>query len=104
MIAELVGEELARRKQEKKYNGKYAPLCFFFGYQARCSLPSNFDCAYGQALGYTAGSLIAGGHTGYLATLRDLSGPVASWQPTGVPLSTLGECIYGLCCSSVGLP
>lgn len=27
--------------------------------------------------------------TGYLATVRDLSGPVASWQPTGVPLSTL---------------
>jgi 6-phosphofructokinase 1 len=62
---------------------------FFIGYQARSALPSNFDCALGQSLGYTAAHLVAAGHTGYLATVSNLSAPVATWKPSGVPLTAL---------------
>lgn len=89
VLAEMVGDELARRKAAGGYGGKYAPLSFFFGYQARSALPSNFDAAYGAALGRTAGALAGAGANGYLAAVRGLAGPVARWQPAGVPLAAL---------------
>ena len=94
IILELVNAELAARKKggltkAKTGNG----MGFFFGYQARSAMPSNFDCALGSALGHTAAHLVAGGHTGYLATVRGCAGGVAeceaAWRPTGVPLSSL---------------
>ncbi len=72
-----------------KYKGKYATICSSFGYQARCSLPSNFDCSFGAALGATAGALVGGGFNGYMACVRNLAGPVASWEPAGVPLTAM---------------
>jgi pyrophosphate--fructose-6-phosphate 1-phosphotransferase len=89
LLAELVGEELARRKAGGKYAGKYATICSSFGYQARCSLPSNFDCCYGASLGATAAALVAGGFTGCMATVRNLSAPVAAWEPAGVPMTSM---------------
>ena len=35
-------------------------------HQARSSMPSNFDCDLGFALGHTATALVAAGKTGYL--------------------------------------
>ena len=89
LLAELVGEELLRRKAAGGYAGKYATICHFFGYQARSSLPSNFDCAYGNALGSTAGALAAGGYNGYMATVRKLAKPVSAWEPAGIPLTAM---------------
>ena len=89
LLAELVGDELARRRAAGKYNGKYAAICSSFGYQARCSLPSNFDCAYAAALGATAAALVAGGHGGYMATCRNLAGATEAWEPVGVPLTSM---------------
>ena len=89
LLAELVGEELNARKAKNRYNGKYATICSSFGYQARCSLPSNFDCCYGSTLGATAGALIAGGFHGYMATVRNLASPTSAWEPAGVPLTAV---------------
>ena len=58
LLAELVGEELAKRRAAGRYAGKYAAICSSFGYQARCSLPSNFDCAFGSA--NTIGAIVRG--------------------------------------------
>ena len=89
MLAELVGDELARRKTAGAYSGKYAAITHFFGYQARSSLPSAFDCALGGALGVAAGALVAGGHNGYMAVARNLTSPVTQWELGGVPLSAM---------------
>lgn len=89
LLAELVGEELSSRKSKNRYNGKYATICSSFGYQARCSLPSNFDCCYASTLGATAGALIAGGFHGYMATVRNLASVTTEWEPAGVPFTAL---------------
>jgi pyrophosphate--fructose-6-phosphate 1-phosphotransferase len=89
LLAELVGEELAKRKSAGTFKGKFAPITHFFGYQARSSLPSNFDCAYGLALGATAGVLVAHCRSGYMATIRNLSAPVSEWVPVGIPFTAM---------------
>ncbi len=91
MLLELVARELGRRRagnpalKAKGANG----MGFFFGYQARCALPSNFDCALGAALGRTAAHLVAAGCTGYLAAARNLAAHPSAWAPVGVPLASL---------------
>lgn len=53
MIAELVGRRLKQLKNEGKYKGSYSPVCHFFGYQGRCSIPTRFD----QNLAATYGTI-----------------------------------------------
>ena len=91
LLAELVAKELcARRVARPELKAKGNNLMgFFFGYQARSALPSNFDCALGATLGHTAVHLVREGRTGYLAAARNLSLPPADWVPVGVPLSSL---------------
>lgn len=94
ILLELVNIELAARKKAGVTKAKTGNgMGFFFGYQARSALPSNFDCALGSALGCTAAHLIAGGHTGYMATVRGVASGVEgvqfTWHPVGVPLSAL---------------
>ena len=48
--------------------------------QARCSLPSNFDCSYAFSLGAVAGGLVNAGLTGYAAAVTGLHKPVSDWQ------------------------
>ena len=43
-------------------------------YEGRCSLPSNFDATYCNALGQTAGCLVAAGQTGLMATVSSERG------------------------------
>lgn len=88
-LADLVGDELARRAAAGAFKGKYATVTHFFGYQARSAMPSDFDCAYGLALGHCAAALTAHGCNGYLATIRGLAKPVAEWVPAGVPLTAM---------------
>lgn len=89
LLAELVALELERRKDAGSYPGGFTPVTHFFGYQARCSLPSNFDCTLGYALGVTAASLVRHGATGYAAVVRNLSAPAEDWEALGVPLPAM---------------
>ena len=54
--------------------GKFASLAHFFGYEGRCSLPSNFDATYCNALGQAAGALVATKQTGVMATVAGEQG------------------------------
>jgi hypothetical protein len=47
LLAHLVETEMIKRTKEGRYKGrKFSSVCHFFGYQARGSIPSNFDCDY----------------------------------------------------------
>jgi len=93
LLGELVSEEMAKRKAsaESDYSGSFSPVCFYLGYQARSSMPSNFDCNLAYGLGCTAGALIASDliTTGYMTTMSGLTGPPTTWRPGAVPISAL---------------
>ena len=69
--------------------GKFAALAHFFGYEGRCSLPSNFDATYCNALGQAAGALVASGRTGLMATVGNLAAPANKWTVGGTPLLSM---------------
>ncbi|CAH2067602.1 unnamed protein product [Thlaspi arvense] len=51
LLAYLVETEMNKRMKEGTYKGKkFNAICHFFGYQARGSLPSKFDCDYAYAM------------------------------------------------------
>ncbi|KAJ8431137.1 hypothetical protein Cgig2_010070 [Carnegiea gigantea] len=51
LVAHLVEAEINKRSKEGTYKGKkFNAICHFFGYQARGSLPSKFDCDYAYAM------------------------------------------------------
>jgi diphosphate-dependent phosphofructokinase len=89
LLIELVKQELAQRTSQGSYKGKFAPLHHFFGYEGRAGFPSNFDATYCYALGRAAYLLLALGHTGYMASVQNLTLPVEKWQIAGVPLAML---------------
>lgn len=89
LVAELVEEELKHRKKKGTFKGSFSPVCQFLGYQARCSMPSDFDCDYSYALGGTAALLAASGRTGYMANVSDLSKPPEEWKAGGVPFTAM---------------
>lgn len=43
LLLQLLEIELRRRKQEGKFSGAFAGLTHYFGYEGRCSMPTNFD-------------------------------------------------------------
>ena len=89
LLADLVSFELHKRVQKGAKETKFAPVCFYLGYQARSSMPSNFDCDLAYTLGHTAAALVAAGATGYLATAHCLTSDVSEWRACGVPLASL---------------
>jgi 6-phosphofructokinase 1 len=89
LIAELVEEEMKQRKKKGTFKGSFSPVCQFLGYQARCSMPSDFDSDYAYALGGTAALLGACGKNGYMAVVSDLSKPVKQWKAGGVPFTAM---------------
>lgn len=93
LLGELVADEMKKRKNssESAYNGSFAPVCFYLGYQARSSMPSNFDCLLSHSLGCTAGAMIAADKitTGYMVTMSGLTNDPSSWRPGAVPISSL---------------
>jgi diphosphate--fructose-6-phosphate 1-phosphotransferase len=89
LIAELTEEVLKRRKKQGTFKGSFSPVCQFLGYQARCSMPSDFDSDYAYALGGTAAMLATSPHTGYMANVSGLSKPVEQWRAGGVPLTAM---------------
>lgn len=89
LVADLCGEELARRKAAGSYAGKFSAVTHFFGYQGRSSLPSRLDASLGYVSGYAAGLLGAAGQTGVTVSVRGLCSPVAGWRVGCLPLTAL---------------
>lgn len=89
LLSEMVGKKLAQWKAEGKYNGKFASLGHFFGYEGRCAAPSNFDADYCYSLGYNAANLIGAGKTGYMSSIRNTTAPAAEWIAGGVPVTMM---------------
>ncbi|MGL4994037.1 MAG: diphosphate--fructose-6-phosphate 1-phosphotransferase [Bacteroidales bacterium] len=89
LLIEMVGKRLAEMKAAGEYNGKFAALGHFFGYEGRCAAPSNFDADYCYALGFNASLLIAEGKTGYMSSIRNTTAPADEWIAGGVPVTMM---------------
>ena len=89
LLIEMVETELAERKLEKKYVGKFGAQNHFFGYEGRCAAPSNFDADYCYSLGFNAAVLIANGKTGYMSSIRNTTAPAENWIAGGVPITMM---------------
>ena len=89
LFSALVAANLAARKREGTYNGKFSALHHFLGYEGRCAFPSNFDADYCYALGYNAAMLIQYGVTGYLSKVSNLSKPAEEWVAGGMPITKM---------------
>ena len=89
LLAEMVGDLLAEWAKEGKYNGKFATIHHFMGYEGRCAAPSNFDADYCYALGTSAAHLIANGKTGYMAIVKNTTAKPEDWKAGGVPITMM---------------
>ncbi|HBG40776.1 MAG TPA: diphosphate--fructose-6-phosphate 1-phosphotransferase [Porphyromonadaceae bacterium] len=89
LLAEMVGKRLKKWAQEGKYNGKFATVHHFFGYEGRCAAPSNYDADYCYSLGYTASLLIVSGKTGYMSSVRNTTASASQWVAGGIPITMM---------------
>ncbi|KAF3325533.1 pyrophosphate--fructose 6-phosphate 1-phosphotransferase subunit alpha [Carex littledalei] len=90
LLAQLVESEINRRLKEGIYKGKkFNAICHFFGYQARGSLPSKFDCDYAYVLGHVSYHVLAAGLNGYMATITNLKSPVNKWKCGAAPITAM---------------
>ena len=89
LIIEILEKKLETQKDAGVYAGKFSALGHFFGYEGRSAFPSNFDADYCYSLGVTAFVLIAGGFTGYIASVRNIALSAAEWTAGGVPLTMM---------------
>ncbi|XP_041017742.1 pyrophosphate--fructose 6-phosphate 1-phosphotransferase subunit alpha [Juglans microcarpa x Juglans regia] len=90
LFAHLVETEMNKRLKEGTYKGKkFNAICHFFGYQARGSLPSKFDCDYAFILGHICYHILAAGLNGYLATITNLKNPVKNWRCGAAPITAM---------------
>lgn len=89
LIVTMLQKELDKRKAKGEYKGKFSPLTHFFGYEGRCSMPSNFDASYCYSLGRTATYLAIARRSGYMAAVRNLVNHPSEWQPSGIPLTLM---------------
>ena len=89
LLSEMVAKKLQELKAEGKYNGKFAALHHFFGYEGRCAAPSNFDADYCYALGTSAAQLALNNKTGYMAIVKNTTAPADEWLAGGVPITMM---------------
>ncbi len=89
LLAEMVGKKLKKWAEEGKYDGKFATISHFFGYEGRCAAPSNYDTDYCYSLGYTAAMLAATGKTGYMSSVKNTTSPAEKWVAGGVPITMM---------------
>ena len=89
LLSEMVARRLEVMAAEGKFNGKFASLHHFFGYEGRCADPSNFDADYCYALGFNAACLINSGVTGYMSSIRNLVKPSVQWTAGGIPITMM---------------
>ncbi|XP_022772523.1 pyrophosphate--fructose 6-phosphate 1-phosphotransferase subunit alpha isoform X2 [Durio zibethinus] len=79
-----------RKQKAGTYKGKkFNAICHFFGYQARGSLPSKFDCDYAYVLGHICYHILAAGLNGYMATVTNLKNPVNKWRCGAAPITAM---------------
>ncbi|PIA56961.1 hypothetical protein AQUCO_00700964v1 [Aquilegia coerulea] len=108
LLADLVETEMTKRLKEGTYKGKkFNAICHFFGYQARGSLPSKFDCDYAYVLGHICYHILAAGLNGYMATVTNLKNPVNKWRCGAAPITammTVKRYSRGPGTSSIGKP
>jgi len=89
LLSEMVAKRLEQMREEGAYDGKFAALHHFFGYEGRCAAPSNFDADYCYALGFNASKLIQAGVTGYMSSIRNLNMPSIQWIAGGIPITMM---------------
>ncbi|XP_010537247.1 PREDICTED: pyrophosphate--fructose 6-phosphate 1-phosphotransferase subunit alpha 2 [Tarenaya hassleriana] len=90
LLAYLVENEMNKRLKEGTYKGKkFNAICHFFGYQARGSLPSKFDCDYAYVLGHICYHILAAGLNGYMATVTNLKSPSNKWKCGAAPMTAM---------------
>lgn len=89
LLSDMVEAKLDKWAKDGKFNGKFAALHHFFGYEGRCAAPSNFDADYCYALGVSASQLIANGKTGYMAIVKNTTAPTDEWKAGGVPITMM---------------
>lgn len=89
LLSDMCEAKLEQWEKEGRYNGKFACLHHFFGYEGRCATPSNYDANYCYALGTSAAQLIANGKTGYMAIIKNTTQPTENWIAGGVPITMM---------------
>lgn len=89
LLSDMCKARLDQWQAEGKYDGKFAALHHFFGYEGRCATPSNYDADYCYALGTSAAHLIANGKTGYMAIVQNTTRPANEWKAGGVPITMM---------------
>lgn len=89
LLVEMAAQRLEVMKKTGKFKGSFKTHTHFFGYEGRCSFPSNFDADYTYALGYTAALLALNGMSGYMSSVRGLINPAAEWIPGGIPMTQM---------------
>ncbi|XP_010932134.2 pyrophosphate--fructose 6-phosphate 1-phosphotransferase subunit alpha [Elaeis guineensis] len=108
LLAQLVETEMNKRLKDGTYKGKkFNAICHFFGYQARGSLPSKFDCDYAYVLGHVSYHTLAAGLNGYMATITNLKNPVNKWRCGASPITammTVKRWSHGPAASLIGKP
>lgn len=94
LLAYFVDKELLRRKANKEYDSTFSYLCHFFGYQGRCSHPTQLDASLGLSYGFTSCLLISKELTGFMTTAKGLSGDIEDWILGGIPISSMMSLKY----------
>ncbi len=89
LISDMVAMKLSKWAKQGKYNGSFATLHHFLGYEGRCAAPSNFDADYCYSLGTSAVQLIANGKTGYMAIIKNTTEKAEDWIAGGVPITMM---------------
>ena len=89
LLVYMIEEQLEILKAKGKYKGNFKTHTHFFGYEGRCSFPSNFDADYTYALGYTASLLAEYKCTGYMSSVRNLKDKAKNWIPGGIPITQM---------------
>ena len=89
LLTQLVKAKLDGWKKEGKFVGKFSTQTHFFGYEGRCSMPSNFDADYCYSLGFNAAAIISTGKTGYMSSVRNLTAPAEQWIAGAIPLTAM---------------
>jgi pyrophosphate--fructose-6-phosphate 1-phosphotransferase len=82
LFSKMVSLELKRRESK----AKFYPVHHFFGYEGRCSFPSEFDAVYCYNLGRNAAVLIQTEKSGVISVIQNLAKDVTDWKPTFVDL------------------
>ncbi|EAN32860.2 Phosphofructokinase family protein [Theileria parva strain Muguga] len=89
MLARMVKEELSIRKKKGEYNGNYAAVTHYFGYQGRCAIPSEFDCSLAYSYGHLAAICVESKLSGFCCSIRAVCGAVKDWKLFATPFTCM---------------